>query len=329
MKYGCKPCNYQSDNKTNFLKHKQSEKHMQNDKIFEKSELDNVISEILQYMCEYCDKPHTTVASLVCHEKTCSNKKLITQKYETIITKLKKECEVKINTISAKCDSLETQIKLLEKNIVSRDDMIEMLTMYKDDMKSVSVSALQYITHNYAPPAIKVLKLEEYPKLEYMIELLDNNETNFVREIIFQADNENLHKYLGAIIVKLYKNDDPNQQSMWNSDVSRLSYLMREKIGDKDAWTADKSGVKILEFVIKPFLQYILSLIKNHVNNIKPKDGASFKQIDDANDETHKCIKIQQRIEDNKPDLSSPINKYIAPYFFLSQKNNLEQITEK
>ncbi len=349
-KYGCKPCNFETDNKNNYTKHKETEKHIEKNIEIEELQKQNALAEILLFICNYCNKSYSTAGNLVRHDKLCPSK-------NSIISELKKDYELKIMNITNENLVLKKDVKYLNEKIIDLNDKIELITANKDDkiinlndkiefitankneMKSIinftgkiavnAMSAIQYLTHNYSPPAIKLFKPEEYPKIEYIVELLNNDETHFVRDILFQADNANLHEYLGNIIVKLYKTDDPEEQSVWNSDVPRLSYVMREKIGDQELWTADKSGVKISELIIKPFLKYILTLIQKHMMNIQPKFEDSFMQIEKSNEEMDKCLKIRQSIEDNKPNLTYEINKYIAAHFFLSNKQNLGLITEK
>ena len=43
--------------------------------------------------------------------------------------------------------------------------------------------------------------------------------------LVYNYENKNLHKYLGDFIIGHYKKDNPSEQSMWSSDVSRLTYL--------------------------------------------------------------------------------------------------------
>jgi hypothetical protein len=60
--------------------------------------------------------------------------------------------------------------------------------------------------------------------------------------------------YLGDIIIKYYKKENPKDQSIWNSDTTRLNYLIRELIDTELTWTCDKAGLKVNEFIIIPLL---------------------------------------------------------------------------
>ncbi len=93
----------------------------------------NIIDETL-HKCTYCNNSYSTFGSLMRHNKICFDKTVVTQKYESNISKLNAEYKVNIDTVNAKCLSLETQIKLLEKNIANQNDMIKLLTINKDNI---------------------------------------------------------------------------------------------------------------------------------------------------------------------------------------------------
>ena len=45
----------------------------------------------------------------------------------------------------------------------------------------------------------------------------------------------NLLRYLGKLLIKRYKKEDPHKQSVWNSDTPRMSFLIRVPVGIKQA----------------------------------------------------------------------------------------------
>ena len=61
---------------------------------------------------------------------------------------------------------------------------------------------------------------------------------------MFYFERNNLPEILGKAIVEEYKKDDPNDQSMWSSDVSRLTFIVKSVMGkSKSKWVSDKNGV--------------------------------------------------------------------------------------
>jgi hypothetical protein len=74
---------------------------------------------------------------------------------------------------------------------------------------------------------------------------------------LYHFENDTLDKFIGDIIIKQYIKEDPKVQSVWNTDVSRLAYLVRELINNKKEWSIDKGGNKVTEYIIKPILDFI------------------------------------------------------------------------
>jgi hypothetical protein len=73
--------------------------------------------------------------------------------------------------------------------------------------------------------------------------------------ITLHKDGE-LNRYLGKLLLKNYKKSDPKQQSLWNSDTGRLSYVVRTLAGDKPTWIADKKAIQLKDN-INPLLFHL------------------------------------------------------------------------
>jgi hypothetical protein len=127
------------------------------------------------------------------------------------------------------------------------------------------------------------------------------------------------------MIVKCYKKEDPSQQSIWNSDVTRKNYLLRELINTKPEWIPDKKGIKTIEIIINPILKIIEELIKDFLNQKDTnKDGTINKYVLDK--------KLSFGLELNQilfsidhKTLHNDINSYIAQFFYF---NKIEFITK-
>jgi hypothetical protein len=75
-----------------------------------------------------------------------------------------------------------------------------------------------------------------------------------VEQMIFHHKNNNLCEYIAEIIVGVYRKPNPNEQTIWNSDESRLVYIIRDVINKENKWIKDQKGEKIKEYVVKPIL---------------------------------------------------------------------------
>ena len=154
---------------------------------------------------------------------------------------------------------LEIQSKQFEKDA----EYYKQMLMEAGGLVKKSVGSLTYIVDNYEnAPALQAINMDE-------IKTLKDNEKKFIEDVLSAFKHKTIGKYLGSLIIKIYKKDDPESQSIWNTDDSRLTYLIKELLGNKSSnWVIDKKGVKTTEYLIDPLLvnikKYLLHLIKIH-----------------------------------------------------------------
>jgi len=93
----------------------------------------------------------------------------------------------------------------------------------------------------------------------------DKNKYKLEKELINEYVNGTFISYLSDIIANIVKKNDPREQSIWNTDSNRLNYVIKTSV---DKWSEDKSAVKFIDLVIKPFLIQIKKLLINYRNDI-------------------------------------------------------------
>src|SRR5579883_2080051 len=100
MKYQCKECNYETDDKSNWYKHKKSKKHIENSNkllimnpvesnknpIESNKNLDKKECKPSKYICDICKLSYSTTSNLSKHRKKCLN-----ENDNLLIKKLKDE----------------------------------------------------------------------------------------------------------------------------------------------------------------------------------------------------------------------------------------------
>lgn len=260
MSYSCTICNYETDNKSNLTKHMKTKKHTED--------------EIKIYKCDVCNIPFRHNSSLSRHKKTHN---LITNKPDVKdikvvctsesdaqqLKELKKQYE---DLKEKRIKDLEESKSALEKNNTDLQRIINKLCdqgIKKDTTINNSVSALTFLmTYRKKAPPLKEITYEGAKQI------LGNSETNtLINDILCCYKNKKLAKYIGSIIVKCYKKENPEEQSMWNTDVTRLTYLIKDIIGKKgkSQWIMDKKGVKVVEYIIRPILEYIVEIAREHI----------------------------------------------------------------
>ena len=209
-----------------------------------------------------------------------------------------------------------------------------------------SVSALAYVVQNYTD-APRLTKLADYgittynkPKAiehkqntidteeelseneiiedtEEREEIEEKNKYNFITIVQCKYEKHTLHKYLGNIIIQNYKKTDPKQQSLWNSDTSRLTYLIRDLIqNNKIDWHVDKKGVMTKQLIINPLLDHVHILLEEYINSKLSTKTANQLSL------MQKLNLLGKVLADIRNDtLGSDILRYIAPYFTLKKTN--------
>ena len=257
-----------------------------------------------KYICQYCNNNFSTTANLTRHIKSCFKK-------NELITSFEKQELI---------NKLTEQNKLIDQ----KDEMINVLKSEVAHLKSIvnntgsiiktSVSAMAYVINNYEDaPALESLK--DYSAIQY-----EQNNTEFVENLIYEHNNNKLHIYISDFIIKTYKKDDPAKQSLWNSDTSRLTYLIREIIvNNKVDWKVDKKGIKTTKFIIEPILEYIDIQIREYMQSYSVNRRISAKEAEKQMMKMKSGTEILKNIETKI--LSEEILKHITPHFFLTKND--------
>ncbi len=339
MKFNCISCNYATDIKSNFKKNNSTEKHIQKCKLtgqldddlqnvnidvnivnpnvnldvntsMEKSYnalLKSISDDIKVSKCDTCDFESPHRSSLSRHKKKCEGK---TNNCNTMIQEFTKQLEEKNKKIeeltTTETNRLKEEVKYLKTLVSSAGTIV-----------NKSVSALSYIATNYknAPP---LKSLPNYLSLE-----ADKENNVIMSKLMYHHNHDTVGEYLGDFIIKNYKKEDPAEQSIWNSDCGRLTYIIRDIINNKSDWTVDKKGLKTDNYIIDPLLKFIRKLLGEFIdeNNIKIQNSNKNKlDISVLLDEMRVVTHIITSIEDRS--LAMDISKFIAPYFYLNSNHN-------
>ncbi|ARF10004.1 hypothetical protein Indivirus_7_20 [Indivirus ILV1] len=322
MKNHCDICNYTAGSKFNYKKHLDTKSHSK--KVVEKTN-ETILKPIRNinetkssgnkkvqkhnYNCNFCQGKYSTASSLARHMKVCSMRNDLELLYEQKMKELENELNYH---------------KKINEMYKQENDHLKILINNAGSIVKTSVSALSFVVSKYktTPP---LEKLKDYSLLYYDA---GEEEINLIDTIIYNYENNLLADYLGNIIVRLYKKDDPKDQSLWNTDTSRLTYLVRELIDKKMDWVVDKRGIKITKCIIDPMLEYIKTILTEYIDELsKGIRKNSIKNIEIKMRKMKISAEIINEIKENH--LSEQINKYIAPHFYLSKNNDELVVIDK
>ena len=319
MKFTCNFCNYSTDVKFCYEKHLNTKKHIE--KINENPKISSKYHETIidlipenEFKCVFCNNIYTNSGNLSRHKTTCLEKK-------TLIDEFKMQLLLKDEILKQKDETL----KQMDETLKRADETIFILKSEVVHLKAIvnntgsiiktSVSAMAYVIKNYKDaPALESIK--DYAAIHY-----EQDNTTFVENLIYEHNNNKLHIYISDFIIKTYKTDDPAKQSLWNSDTSRLTYLIREIItNNKVDWKVDKKGIKTTKFIIEPILKYIDDQIRNYVESYEIDHKVSAKEAERQMMKLKSGMEIIKNIETKV--LSEEILKYITPYFYLIKNDD-------
>jgi len=245
--YECKLCNYSTPNKYNFNIHIQTNKHKGNEKE--------------KFKCYYCEYKFSSKQHLYRHLKSSN--------HWTHIIDLKDSSGL-VNDYS----KLESEFKLIKERLRHKDELLSekdkrlnekerVIDIYKHQVESTeliggsSVRAFNKISKRF-PNAPPFKAITDYKRIQD-----GKSNKEFAAILLNHHKKKQLHVFIGTFILSVYKNENPELQSLWNIDSSRYSYIIKEIInlsgnrGTTSIWRADKGGSYLMDKVIVPLLKYL------------------------------------------------------------------------
>lgn len=355
MAHICNLCNYDTDDKFNFQRHINTKKHKLNlnmsfphmaktvnvNNAVNTTNIANSIDNSTHktgteqqdtskrdiFVCGFCNSKYSTTNKLTKHVANCRDRK----KFKILVDELQDRHNKEIAHITElhkiEIDKYRIEIDLLkgmrDKEIENNERMFNALNLEIKHLKSLidsagiiikhSMSALSYAMQNYKDaPAIQMF--QDYAALKY-----EQNDTEFIENLIIEYKNKRLPAHLGDFIIKTYKKDDPTQQSIWNSDTNRLTYMLKEIINNNQTdWKIDKKGIKTTKYIIEPLLKHIDELLRAYI------DGFDMEcNLYAPNEAERKMLKLKYttdiltNIEDKI--LHDEVLKYISSHFYINK----------
>jgi hypothetical protein len=337
--YKCDLCNYLTDRSNDLLRHKQTKKHIrkiqENDKITmndyknnpsnhdrndyqgdnKKSRKKNIKviiesdsdteAEVAKksYKCDKCGRDFNHNQNLWRHKKYSCNGPVAEN--NTYVSKeefneLKEQYKV----------LLEATKNNSQANVINADTMNVATKSAKKSMNMMS-HAMKHFAN--APP-MKLLESKQALKLL----TYDNKSKHSIEErMILHYDGNTLDSFLGDALIREYKMKNPENQSVWTTDTSRLCFIVKQLIaGDDDRWISDKSGIAITRLIISPLLKQVMEMLREHINRYSKE--ATADDFDMSRDKEVSSILLSSNEIIGiilKKELHKAVLKYIAPYF--------------
>jgi hypothetical protein len=292
MNYRCELCNYSTQDSGNWYKHIKTQTHIKKSNEYEnrKKESERDYEE-LKSKYELLESNHKSKCEeLVELKHKCELLELKSKEYDEMKRKYE---ELELNYKKA--------MKSYQKTTEKMADNIVDVAGKAMKVANNSCSAIKYITQNFTnAPLLEPMK--NYKTVDNV-----GKDKKFVLALCDMYSDDRLIRYLGDRLTEYYKKENPEEQSLWNSDCARLNYIIRTVIEKKNEWIIDKKGNRLKDCVVRPLLQHIKDEIINFTANTENKEYCNrfitcFRIVEDINNKT----------------MDDELIKHLAPHFHLT-----------
>ena len=118
-----------------------------------------------------------------------------------------------------------------------------------------------------------------------------------------------------------YKKSDPKDQSIWNTDDNRLTYIIKELMHNNSSnWIVDKKGLKTKEYLINPLLTHIKELLISYQSNLViPNLGHNSVELEFMLENSKIIIELMNSIDDG--GVSRDILRHISTHLKFNTKS--------
>ncbi len=334
MKYYCKFCGFETDNRGAWYNHRKSQRHLKLEKMNKDNNMNDENNKIVNVDLIF---QKNEVDILKERLKSLENEKvLIHEQLTEIKIRFDKTIDQYENRLAESKEQFKNQ---LVESKEQYEDHIETLRLENNFQKQLINSAGGIIQRSMNTMSYLLLNYNDAPGLTQLPDysIMSKNVDSLINDLIFYYKKNKLDKHIGDFIIQQYKKKNPELQSIWSSDVDRLNYFIRELINDssinisikstktnkdknKFQWVIDKKGIKMTEYIIDPLLKYISTIGTVYLQQKNKQINEDFDIHKDAKllEDIQIVASINCDIKNNT--LSKNINKYIAPHFYLEKK---------
>jgi uncharacterized C2H2 Zn-finger protein/nitrogen regulatory protein PII len=120
--------------------------------------------------------------------------------------------------------------------------------------------------------------IRQLPDMKIWIKESPELADQYVAEkLIVLYSNDKFIDYICSVIHNAYKTEDPLDQTIWSTDVSRLVYIVRITLEKENKWEYDKKGVRIKQSIIDPLLDEVQDIMVEYVEKIHTLSKSNAK----------------------------------------------------
>ena len=145
----------------------------------------------------------------------------------------------------------------------------------------------------------------------------DKYKINLIKILLHYYDKKDLHAYLGDFLIGHYKKNNPKNQSLWNSDTVRLTYIFKQWIDSKKKsnWTVDKGGIEVKKIIIYPLLKYIKKVLMTYIDLLA--EQSNIEPSDNLNKKMKNLLELLTYVDAKHSNVANDMIRYMARHFYL------------
>jgi hypothetical protein len=331
----CNLCNYNTDDKSNFIRHQRNKKHIE--KIGKNCEVDQLKARMKELETEYKHK-------LEIMEKEKEKLEAVIKVYEEKGPKTINNTQnntINIGSINYVNEHFKDApplekitdfiIKGIDTNDASQHDKFIDEVLYHHKNKILYQLIGDHVVSLYKKNDLSKQSFHttDTSRLNYVVRVIENsvelvndteqenesdsedsidNRYNFINEETLDNDTRELihiKKQYERLIKKVEKNKE--MQLVKANEIKN----------NKKVWMTDKNGYKICKLLIDPTVKQLVSILKRRLK-VKSKKKVDIETMNKELQYSEAISNILENIDTKK--LKNDINKYIAPKFNLDKK---------
>lgn len=196
------------------------------------------------------------------------------------------------------------------------EDILALYDEAKSDMPdNIKVKEIEIVESDDDISEYSPASDEEIEEIKEIIRPAKKKDDDFIEDILQYHSDGKLHKYIGDMIIKIYRKENIADQSIFNSDTSRLTYIISRVLHEEGEtkWHIDKGGIKTKGIILIPIMNGLRPLLVEYYERMCREDN----DIDVGEE-----LRIKERVltvvkEIDNETIHEKILKYMASGFYL------------
>lgn len=238
-------------------------------------------------------------------------------KVEQVVNEVKEDIkkEIKKSNIVIKKEIQKSNNEIKQSNNEVKEEVKEVKKVVTKAIHKASSLIKYLMEHHKSTPPLQKINNEQcinFLKTHFKCQNRDDKKYYLEEKFVSDFSGNKFVENISKCILSIVHVDDPTKQPIWNSDCSRLHYVVKTSL---NMWNEDKSGIKFTDFVIKPMLKSICDRITNYRKEFIEKIDIKKYSLENFTDH-HKLLSNVYGLEYAliRNDFIKPILKELAPH---------------